>query len=295
MKHVRLLALALLAGAPASPQRRPDPVVELQRNVGLLEDQVRKLQNSMEEKIGTLSGLLQQAVDNSNRTGAVLTQLETTLRDRLREQEKTLVAPVASLGSKVDHVGEETRALSANVAELTALVRKQQLQLTDLANAIRTLQTPPEPPKASDSAPGAAGPPPGVTAQSLYSNAYRDKLGGQADLAMQQFQDYLRFFPGTEHAANAQFYIGEIHFNRGEFDHAVRAFDTLLEKHPDNSKTPDALLMKGRAALKLGDKQEAIRNFREIGKRFPTSDVAARARQELKLLGYPPAQGRRRP
>ncbi len=293
MRYVRLMALALVAVPSAVPQK-PNPIVELQRDVALMSDQVRKLQNAMEEKVGALNALLQQAVENVNRNNAAVVQLESTLKDRLREQEKSLVAPVASIGSKIDHVSEETRALASNVAELGALMRKQQLQLTDLANAIRTLQTPPEPPKASDPAPPAGGPPPGVTAQSLYDNAMRDKLGGNADLAMQGFQDYLKWFPETTHAPNAQFYIGEIHFNRGEFDQAVRAFDIVLAKYPDNNKSPDALHMKGRAALKLGDRQEAIKNFREVGKRFPASDVAPKSRQELKLLGYPPAQSKRK-
>ena len=69
---------------------------------------------------------------------------------------------------------------------------------------------------------------------------------------MQGFQEYLRYYNNTELAPNAQFYIGQIHYDKTDFAPAVQAFDTVLEKYPENNKTADATYMKGMALLKSG-------------------------------------------
>ena len=56
----------------------------------------------------------------------------------------------------------------------------------------------------------------------------RDKSAGNADLAIEQFQNYLKWFGSTDLAPNAQYYIGEIKYLRGDLDGALMAF----EEHP---------------------------------------------------------------
>ena len=52
----------------------------------------------------------------------------------------------------------------------------------------------------------AAAPPPDV----LYNNALRDYNGGKNDLATQEFNDYIKYYPDTDLAGNAYFYLAEI-------------------------------------------------------------------------------------
>ena len=96
--------------------------------------------------------------------------------------------------------------------------------------------------------------PAGVSAETLYNGGMRDKSAGNSDLAIEQFQNYLKWFGNTDLAPNAQYYIGEIKYLRGDLDGALMAFDTFLEKYPDNPKTSDAMLQKGRALVKSGFK-----------------------------------------
>ena len=136
--------------------------------------------------------------------------------------------------------------------------------------------------------------PAGVSAETLYNGAMRDKSAGNSDLAIEQFQNYLKWFGNTDLAPNAQYYIGEIKYLRGDLDGALVAFDTLLEKYPDNPKTADAMLQKGRALLKAGFKAEARQEFTSLIKKFPTHDNAAKAKTELAALNAParsPARG----
>lgn len=59
----------------------------------------------------------------------------------------------------------------------------------------------------------------------------------------------------------------------------------VLEKYPDNNKTPDALYMKGATLVKMGKRTQGKVEFCELAKRFPANDLANRARAQVKSLG----------
>ncbi len=107
----------------------------------------------------------------------------------------------------------------------------------------------------------------------------------KSDLALQEFQQYLTYYSNTELAPSAQYYIGEIAYNRGDYNGAVQAFDAVLERYPENPKTPDAHLMKGMALLKSGQKNRAVQEFRDLSQTYPHTDDARKAQQQLRQLG----------
>ena len=59
----------------------------------------------------------------------------------------------------------------------------------------------------------------------------------------------------------------------------------VLEKYPDNNKTPDALYMKGATLVKMGKRTQGKQEFCELVKRFPSNDLAGKARAQVKSLG----------
>ena len=59
----------------------------------------------------------------------------------------------------------------------------------------------------------------------------------------------------------------------------------MLEKYPDNSKTPDALYMKGQTLVKLGRRTQGGQEFQELIKRFPTHDLSKKACTQLQAMG----------
>ena len=129
------------------------------------------------------------------------------------------------------------------------------------------------------------GPPPGVQAETTYTNAYRDYKAGKRDLAMQEFTDYLKWFGSTQFAPNAQYYIGDIYYKNKDYNNALQAFDGVLEHWSDNNKTADAHYMKGMSLLGLGRNDSAAREFRDVYTRYPDTDVAAQAKARLRDLG----------
>src|ERR1019366_7065349 len=74
---------------------------------------------------------------------------------------------------------------------------------------------------------------PTISAQDLYANANRDRGGKKYDLALQEYEQYLKWYGNTALAPNAQYYIGDIHSRQKDFEAAVHDFDTVLEKYSD--------------------------------------------------------------
>ena len=79
------------------------------------------------------------------------------------------------------------------------------------------------------------------------------------------------------------------------YDDAVQAFDAVLERYPDNPKTPDALYGKADALVHAGHRTEAAAEFKDFLARFPTHSLARNAQAQLRDLGTAaaPSQVRR--
>ncbi|MGD0015257.1 MAG: tetratricopeptide repeat protein [Bryobacteraceae bacterium] len=293
--RVGVIIIAVTALVPGLGFGQKREFVELQRDVASLQDQVRNLERSLNENMGRINGQLLQAIDSINKANTSVAVLDAAMRER----EKTLAAPLTSVGAKMDQMASEFQALRVTMDDLSGRLGKVQQGLVDLNNTVKVLQAPPAPPPPVSipaGAAGAAGPPSGLTAESLYANAMRDKDAGSYDVALQEFNDYLKYFGTTELAPNAQYYIGEIYYSQKDYDNALGAFDAVLERFPENNKTLDARFMKGRALFQKGDRTRAAQEFREVYRREPRSEIGSKAKAQLANMGLsvnPPASKKR--
>src|SRR5687767_5515911 len=123
------LSVCLLVILPAAALAQKKEVQELQRDVFLLQDQVRTLQRSIDERFGSLTTLVQQSIDAGNKANTALAVLESGLRDRVREQ----IAPVSGVGLKIDAMSQEFVAVKESINDLNARMGKLQAQLVDMS------------------------------------------------------------------------------------------------------------------------------------------------------------------
>lgn len=281
----KLAAVAFLLLSTAATAQRREDILSIQRDVAQLQDQVKQMQAGQELKMAALESLLKQTLEESGKVSASLVSLQQNLTERISEQQTKLVAPVAVLGTKVDQSADELRSLRENVADLTSRFGTLDNKLADISSAVRTLSTPPAVPPPPAGVAAAPAPPPGVSAESLYQNAFRDYSTGKDELAMSEFIDYLKYFPQTENAPAAQFYIGIIYDRAKQYEDAAQAFDAVLERYPDNPKTPDALYYKGVDLMKGSHRTDAAAEFKDFLARFPTHNLAAKAQGHLREMG----------
>jgi tol-pal system protein YbgF len=284
MNRVRW-AMVLVLATPLLCAGVDKEVVELQRQVALLDDRVQTLQRSLDEKMGAMMAIVQRTLDRVNDVSTQGAVLDNSLKQRLEQLEKSLAPSIASLNAQLGQVTSQSQAVGANVADLAARLDRLEQKLVDLDSAIRTLQTPPALPSTAETP---AQPAAGMSAEELYQAATRDQLAGNDDLALREFSDYLQNFGDTQLAAGAQFHVAEIHYYRGDLDAALEAFQLFLKQHPDNGKAPDALYLTARIMEKQGKRAAAVQELTRLVRTYPNSDAADLARAELK--GRTPAR-----
>ena len=214
------------------------------------------------------------------------------------------MAPVATLGTKVDEMSNEFHAVSTTVADLVQRINAQDAKLKDISDAIRTLaaaapsQAAPPPgavPAASQAAPDPCG---GMSAESLWENARRDKSKGNLELAMTEYKNYVTCFGDTANAPVAQYERGMMYFNSGEsdpkyYEDAAKAFEDGVTRFPENPQTQEMLYFKAVSLMKADHRTEAGNGFKEYLKRYPTGKHVAAAHQNLRTLAMEPTPRKR--
>lgn len=253
-------------------------IVQLQAAVAQLQSDLRDMRSAMDERMGMLRGMVQQSNDS-------VIKLNTAIESAQRSIQNS----VAAQGAKVDSVTGNVQAVHDSLEDLRVRVAKLSEQMTQMRTALEVMQTAQQqtaqPATPAIGTPGQpAGTPAAPPPETLYQNALRDLQGGNLDIAMSGFQDYIKYYPETDLAANAQFYIGEILYRKGNAREAIGAYDAVLERYPNGNKTPAAHLKKAMALLQLKDRPAAEREFRELIRRFPTSDEAKIAQEQMKAL-----------
>jgi len=255
-------------------------MIQLQTQVQTLSEQVARLQQSMDERMGVLKNLVEQSTDSVNKMSVTVTDLQRKAQSESSDSSARLEQVSGQIQSLHDTVDE----LKARLAKITKQLDDMQQSGQNLSPGQATMAAVPSgAPAAGVANPANSAPPPDV----LYNNALRDYNAGKYDLSSQEFGDYLKFYSNTDHAGDAQFYLADIEYRQGNFDAAVKDFDKVLEQFPGGQKAPSAQLKKGYALLELGQKEAGVRELNSLIARFPRSPEAAQARERLKRLGVP--------
>jgi len=299
MKLMRLAALLLACSGFCFAVNKD--ILALQRE---MEDKINALQNDVDSKLSNMNGLLTAIQADSRRNAELLSGMQESVSSGIARS----LTPVTGLTNRVDSVGEDVRSLKDSLADITARMERMDAKITDLKNQMQIMQSPPSapggngisvtsptspqsvlipqlPPPAASGLTTGPKPPAGISADRSFAEAMRDLQTGKSDLAYNEFQQYLTYFPNTEFAAKAQYYLGEIDYNRNNYPSAIKNFDIVLERYPENPKTADAHLMKAYALLKANERNRAVQEFRILVTNYPHTDDARKALQQLRTLG----------
>lgn len=110
---------------------------------------------------------------------------------------------------------------------------------------------------------------PSVDARAAYDAAYNQLLQRDFKSAEAGFRDFLVRHPNDALAGNAQYWLGETYYVRGQFRQAADSFLTGYRKYKSGDKAPANLLKLGMALHQLGEKDSACATFEELTTKFP--------------------------
>ncbi len=128
---------------------------------------------------------------------------------------------------------------------------------------------------------------PAASPRRMYDTAWADYTNAQYSLALEGFEAYLKTFPRSELADDAQFYIGQTYYADGRFQEAINAFEEVLLTYPDGDSVPEASYKRGLALDRLGEVGRARQAFELILDNYPETTMATLAQQALDRLDQP--------
>jgi len=267
-RNAAILAALIVSIASTASAGTKEELVRLQNDVLTLQNQLRLLEKSFNEQIQGLKSLVVQLNDQVGSSSQVLGRVAAALETgagRDKSESLTILQEIRSLKSKVDDTATGVSALAQQVAEM---------KIQSKALSQRTYET-----AAGDAAAMA------LSSDHIFNEAFNDLVQGNFDMSIEGFNAYVRNFPSSEKADDAQYNIGEAYYNSKRTAQAVSAFTRVISEYPSGDKVASAHYKRGKAELAMGERETAIEDFRTVVQKFPAAPEASLAKAELDSLG----------
>jgi tol-pal system protein YbgF len=274
-----LMALATLgsAGRLAGADKEH---LQLMADIRMLQEQAQQLQ----QMLGTLAEALQVMT-------AKMDEQANTTRKAFADQK--LVVDNASTDLRVVREKlDETNVRITSLSQELEAVRQAIPPMTSMAAPYDPAMTPEGtvPPGTATATPSPAPPaagvvPPGTSPQRLYDMAWADYAAGQWTLAIQGFQSFMRAFPKSELADDAQYLIGESYLLDNKFRDALDGYEQVIKNYPGGDKLPNAYYKRGVVLERLGQRDRARESYEFVVKNYPETPAGALAKQRLNRPG----------
>jgi TolA-binding protein len=295
MKTKTLGALLSLAFAgtltlPAPAAAADKETRQMMADIRILQEQSQQLQNQISALIATLNESIKavnarmEEQTNANRKSMadqklVIDTISNDLRV-LREKVDDNSVRVGSLGQEIDALRQSVSAVGTRPAGLETAAG-------DPAAAGAAPTDPAAPPVAGAAAVG-------TSPKKLLDGALADYFAGQYDLAALGFESYVRTFPQSPEAPEAQLRAGNSYLQTGKNDKAVDAYDVVIRTYPKSSSVAEAYLKKGQALMNLKQYDRAREAFDYVVKNFAPDNASVSIAQQrlidLKAITAPPAK-----
>lgn len=248
-------------GAPApAPERLPQGQQGFTEMPGDVAGRLQIRMGELERLVQELTGRVEQTQFQARQTSERLDQFIKDVDFRLNEIEGK--APVAAASADVP----QDQAATAPAAPSGAGTGQGVLGVMPTGAGGASAGAKPV------AVPAASGSP-----RDQYDTAFAMLRRGDYAAAEVALAAFLKANPKDELAGNAQYWLGETHYVRGDFQKAAVAFLDGYRTYPKNSKAPDNLLKLGIAMGRLGQKTEACAALQRLISEYPQApDVIKR-------------------
>ncbi|MFQ5521330.1 MAG: outer membrane protein assembly factor BamD [Candidatus Methylomirabilia bacterium] len=242
-----------------------------------LEQEVTKLR-------GDLDALRRSVQRSRGEAEKALSQLEQRVRTQHVESQKQLLALMS-----------RTAALNNEIEQLASRLDDVARQLVRLSQALEAASARPLAEASRPSIGTAPSAEIGAPPAEIYQAASSDLSKGNYELAIPGFRAFLRQFPRSDLADDAQYSIGEALFSSAQkyatqgrreeakqsLERATLEFRKVIVNYPRGDKAPTALYKEALALLELKRERLALARLQYLLKHFPLSEEAPLARERL--------------
>lgn len=232
-------------------------------------------------------------------------QLEQQLQASSQQDQK-LREQFASLYASIDRIQEEMQLLTGKIEESAYSARSQIESIDDgrtkmdqklaaINNLLLTLKgrldrieeylslgSGKKPKASKTSKPGTSTAP--TSERALYAQAKKAYDQGDNETALAEFQRFIKKYPKSSNADNAQFWIGEIRYRQKWFEEAIQEYEKVIKNYPKGNKVQASMLKQALAFHALGDKANARLILNYLIKQYPNASEAQIAANKLKHM-----------
>ena len=138
---------------------------------------------------------------------------------------------------------------------------------------------------AAAAAPAASSEPGDPAKEKLYYDAAFDLIKAKDfDKASQAFTAFLRKYPNSQYAGNAQYWLGEVNLAKGDLQAAGQAFAKVSQLYPKHAKVPDSLYKLADVERRLGHTEKVKGILQQVVAQYPGTSAAQLAQRDLQRL-----------
>jgi len=121
--------------------------------------------------------------------------------------------------------------------------------------------------------------------EKLYYEAAFDLIKAKDfDKASQAFGAFLRKYPNSQYAGNAQYWLGEVNLAKGDLQGAGQAFAKVSQLYPKHPKVPDAMYKLADVERRLGHTDRVKPILQQVISQYPGTAAAQLAQRDLQKL-----------
>lgn len=118
--------------------------------------------------------------------------------------------------------------------------------------------------------------------EKLYYDAAFDLIKAKDfDKASQAFTAFLKRYPTSQYAGNAQYWLGEVNLAKGDLQGAGQAFAKVSQQYPKHPKVPDSLYKLADVERRLGHTDRVKPILQQVVNQYPGSSAAQLAQRDL--------------
>ncbi|MEX3018831.1 cell division protein CpoB [Kluyvera sp. STS39-E] len=256
-----LLSLSLLVGI-AAPWAAFAQAPISSVGSGSVEDRVTQLERISNAHSQLLTQLQQQLSDNQTDIDALRGQIQESQYqlNQVVDRQKQILLQIDSLSGSSS--GAQTQQASGDQSNAAAAAA----------------------PAGGDTASS------GVPAQTGDANTDYNaaialvKDNARQDDAIAAFQNFVKKYPESTYQPNANYWLGQLNYNKGKKDDAAFYFASVVKNYPKSPKAADAMFKVGVIMQDKGDTAKAKAVYQQVVSKYPGTDGAKQAQKRLSGL-----------
>jgi tol-pal system protein YbgF len=250
-----LLSLSLLIGVAAPWAATASAPIS---NVG---------SGSIEDRVTTLERI-------SNGQGQLLTQLQQQVSDNQND--------IATLRGQIQDSQYQLKQITDRQNQILQQIASMQSSGSAPAAAAGASAGAATADSGSDSASASSAPARSGNPDTDYNNAVSLALEKkQPDQAITAFQAFIKQYPDSTYQPNANYWLGQLYYNKGKKDDAAYYFAVVVKNYPKSPKSPDAMYKVGIIMQEKGQSEKAKAVFQQVVKQYPNTESARAAQKRL--------------